>query len=126
MARILIVDDEHYCLEMLELLLSAHGHTVAMADSGDAALLYMRQNWHMIDMVLLDIMMPGKTGIDVLKEMRCIPELRGLKVIIQSGTSNQSYFKSAEKMGAAGCIIKPYKMKELTSIIDQTLSAIAA
>ena len=70
MKRILIVDDEKVVLDVLERILARLGYSTVVAHSGDTALELYAKEKNFFDLVLLDVLMPGKNGFQIAEEMR--------------------------------------------------------
>src|SRR5438046_10704327 len=79
MSRILIVEDEQHLAQGLRFNLAADDHDVEMVDTGEAALEQLLANPTRFDLVILDVMLPGITGFDVVADLRragqCMPVL---------------------------------------------------
>ncbi|MDO8525460.1 MAG: response regulator [Candidatus Omnitrophota bacterium] len=111
--KILVVDDEIDFLEMIKLRLEANGYTVVTAMNGTEALEKLTKEKPAA--VLLDILMPGMDGIDVLKKIR--EEDTRVPVFIITAFSNEERFKLANKFNASGFIVKTNDLqKEIQSI----------
>jgi len=112
---VLVVDDEETIRTIVEQGLSFFGYRVLKASSGEEALRIYSERGKEIDLVLLDLIMPGMSGV------RCFEELREMdpevKVIVMSG------YPIEEEMlrRATGSIMKPFGVKELLEIIKETL-----
>ncbi len=118
---ILLVDDEPSLLETGESLLSFLGYNVLTASSGEEALEIVKKEGKEIDIVVMDLMMPGIGGLKALKGMReLFPEL---KAIIASGLMDAASSREIIKSGAAGFIKKPYLVEELNVKIREILGA---
>ncbi|MGQ9786896.1 MAG: response regulator, partial [Anaerolineae bacterium] len=103
--RILVVDDEPAMVHYLSMILTRDGYEVLKAASGHEALAIVRQQSP--DLVLLDVMMPGMDGFQVLKELRASEEFRALPVIILTAlTAEQDIVRSFEE-GVTDYIDKP-------------------
>jgi two-component system chemotaxis response regulator CheY len=113
--KILVVDDDPLNCEILMELLSSEGYDVAMALSGDEALeVSRRERPHA---VLLDINMPGKSGLDILRELKSIvPET---PVVMLSGLYGEELVRKALREGAAGYITKPVHPLRLMELISK-------
>jgi len=103
MSRILVVDDEASIRESLEMILSYEDHEVLTAPSGDAGLRTLERET--VDLVLLDIRMPGRDGLDVLEEIR--RRWPDVLVIMVSGHATIEAAVDAAKKGAFHFIEKP-------------------
>jgi CheY-like chemotaxis protein len=121
MARILLIDDDHAVRTMLSLTLAHFGHTVIEAGNGREGLdLFKHAN---ADLVITDIVMPEKEGLEVLIELR---EKHGppVKVIAMSGGGRQKatdYLRLAKLMGAAKVLAKPFSNEALIAAINELL-----
>lgn len=83
--RILIVDDSDEIIAYFTEILEEHGYEYSVAQDGKTAIESMRQNRP--DLVLLDVMMPRKSGIAVFNKMKQDPELSGVPIVIVTGAS---------------------------------------
>jgi two-component system sensor histidine kinase/response regulator len=110
-ARVLVVDDEAMNRELLRDHLAACGHAVEEADSGEAALTSFRAARP--DVILLDLMMPGMDGFEVLRRLRAEPGATGLPIIVISSLSDhESRFRAIE-LSADDFLTKPVYLAEL-------------
>lgn len=116
--KVLVVDDEVDFLEMIKLRLEANNYEVVTAFDGKEALEKVKKDKP--DAVLLDVLMPGIDGIDVLKKIR--KENDKLPIFIITAFSNEERFKLANKFNASGFILKT---SDLQSEINNITSAIA-
>lgn len=103
--HILVVDDIDVNRDLLARQLSRQGHTVTVAEGGRRALDLMRRN--SFDLVLLDLMMPGISGLDVLKFMKADDQLRDLPVIVISALEEQDSAIRCIEAGAEDYLTKP-------------------
>ncbi len=102
---VLVVDDDHHDREILSRMLTRNGYEVVTADCGEAALelLTLRRP----DLVLLDVMMPGLTGFDVLKTIRMTRHDVHLPVIMVTEESERQNIAGAFREGASDYLTKP-------------------
>jgi CheY-like chemotaxis protein len=122
MARILLIDDDNSVRTMLRLTLTHFGHTVIEARDGREGLkLFPHAN---ADLLITDIVMPEKEGIEVLMELRKISP--PVKIIAISGGGRQNaatnYLKLAKQLGAAKVLEKPFSNEALIAAIDELLA----
>jgi DNA-binding response OmpR family regulator len=122
MARILIIEDDKAVRTMLGLTLTHFGHTVLEAGNGREGLeLFKRAN---ADLVITDIVMPEKEGLEVLIELRQ-KQVPLVKVIAISGGGRQhakDYLRMAKLMGAAKVLEKPFSTEVLIAAVNELLS----
>ena len=116
--RILVVDDSSYMRGVIKKILKANGYTdILEAPDGDSAVNLF--NKERPDMVLLDIVMPVKSGIDALRAIRASdPQAR---VVMVSAVGQDVIIKEALAMGASGFIIKPFDESEVQGAVQQAL-----
>lgn len=122
MAHILIIDDDKSLREMLRTALELDGHEVEDVSDGFAAIRRYGQN--PADLVITDIIMPGKDGIEIIFELhQANPDI---KIIALSGGGRieaTSYLGIAEKFGASRTFIKPFDYDELMAAVSELLTA---
>ena len=119
--RILLIDDEDAFRALIRRMLAAKGYEVTEAAAGDDALASYRQAPS--DLVITDIRMPGKDGLEVIRELRRHDHL--VKIIAMSGADPalvESYLKVAEVFGACRIIRKPFSQDELLSAVADALA----
>ncbi len=117
--RILVVDDERVNRLMLEKILSP-GYEVLLAENGDEALTVIKREKKVLSIVLLDLLMPGMDGYEVLETMQKDEELKKIPVIVL--TSDTSAEVRSLKMGAADFIPKPYDVADvILARIEKTI-----
>lgn len=114
--KILIADDEPDILEILEYNLTAEGHTVLKAKDGDEALIIAKQQHP--DLIILDVMMPRKTGMEVCQILRAQPEFAQTLIIILTALSDESSHVKGLEMGADDYVNKPISPKVLISRVN--------
>ena len=119
-ARILIVDDERGARSISQAVLTKEGYEVTPAESGEEAL-ELLQNDAGFDLVLLDMMMMGIDGLEVLKTMKSNPATARIRVIIASGLSEPEDMVQAFLAGASDYIIKPPHPLELIARVETQL-----
>jgi DNA-binding response OmpR family regulator len=125
LANILIIDDEQAVRKMLRMSLIRAGHEVAEAEDGEAGLREFRQNPP--DLVITDIVMPGKDGLETIMELwRENPDVR---IIAISGggarISTDLCLEHARIFGAVKTLSKPVDRQVLLSAIDEVLARTA-
>jgi DNA-binding NtrC family response regulator len=114
------VDDEKLIRDIGEELLSRSGCAVIRAESAEQALQIFREQREKIDLVLMDLGMPGMKGEQCLKQLKAIaPEVR---VIIASGYAGHKIAKAPEQFGAVGFLSKPYRLNQLLLEVRRMLS----
>jgi DNA-binding response OmpR family regulator len=117
--KVLIVDDEPNIVAALEYLLQRSHYEVLTAPDGDAALRQVEE--HVPDLVLLDVMMPSKSGYEVCQRMRERPEWRHIKIIMLSAKGREAEVSKGLSLGADLYVTKPFSNTELVARIDELL-----
>jgi CheY-like chemotaxis protein len=117
--NLLVVDDEQTCLTSVSLLFFGTKCNVIPAQGGNNALEYLHSNPKGVDVILLDLMMPGMNGITTLAEIRKNPLLQNIPVVLQTGVSSAEEISKAKMLGIDGYITKPYKKDSILPIIAQ-------
>ena len=122
--KILIADDEPNIVTALEFLLERNGYEVYIARNGEGALQLVEQ--HQPDLVLLDVMMPVKSGYEVCQRMRERVEWRNIKIIILTAKGRDVEVSKGLSIGADLYITKPFSTQELMAKINGLLGVGAA
>jgi len=102
--KILLAEDDRFLRRACETALSRRGLNVVAAGDGEEALALIRSERP--DLVLLDLLMPKKTGIEVLRTLKADPSLRDIPVLILSNSSRELEMQDAEALGVVGYLIK--------------------
>src|SRR5512135_3830209 len=113
--RVLVVDDEEPLRRLLKKELARKGFSVEAAPDGNAALEILKGNT--FDILLLDIIMPGIDGISLMKKLQADPAAPA--IIVLTGRATVETAVEAMKHGAYDYLTKPYKLEELTIIINR-------
>lgn len=122
--RILIIDDDREMIVLGRLILERDGFEVVSASSGQEGLEILQQSDHRVELVLLDIMMLGMDGWQVLKTIRSNEQLANLPVIMLTARhylENESEISNYEGM-FDGYVVKPFVVKDLMKKINSLLT----
>jgi len=120
-ARILVADDEPNILISLEYLLRREGHEVLLARDGQEALDQLRA--HRPQLLLLDVMMPRKSGFEVCSELRADEALRGTRVLMLTAKGRDTDIAKGLGVGADAYMTKPFSTRELAQKVAELLAA---
>jgi DNA-binding response OmpR family regulator len=118
--RILIVDDEPNIVISLEYLMKKEGFQVAVATDGEAAL--QQASSFAPDLILLDIMMPKKSGFEVCQALRADPALAAVRIIMLTAKGRETEVAKGLALGADAYITKPFSTKDLVLQIKSLLA----
>src|SRR6267378_5719826 len=116
---ILVIDDEAEIREGLELLLKTEGYAVAMADTAQSGL--ARLGEHPYDLLLLDVSLPDRNGIELLKDIR--RQDPHLPIVLITAYGSIEMARAAFKSGAMDYITKPWSNDELLAQVAQAVEA---
>jgi CheY-like chemotaxis protein len=116
---ILCADDDEDILSLVALRLERAGYEVMRAVDGEAAIAAARARRPAL--AVLDVMMPKRTGYEVLAELRADPSLRDLKVILLSARVQESDVERGMDAGADAYLAKPFKAPELVAKVQELL-----
>ncbi len=124
LARVLVVDDEELVRHAAKAILERAGYSLLLASDGAIALELLRQERGKIDLVLLDMSMPGKPGVEVLREIRLLDP--SLPVAIVSGYSEEEVAKRFGSHPICGFIQKPFTSSGLVEDVAELLKPVGA
>jgi len=117
---ILLIDDEEVIRELGKDVLDAYDYDAFVASHGDEGIKIFREHKDHIQLVILDMVMPGKNGKQVFRELRAIrPDV---KVLITSGHDEEEYFHEIFEEGAVGFLQKPFHHMEFMARIEESLN----
>ena len=120
--KVLIADDEPNILISLEFLMKREGHQVLLARDGDEALALIRSERPAL--VLLDVMMPRKSGFEVCQAVRADEALAGVKILMLTAKGRDTDVAQGLGVGADGYMTKPFSTKELAARVREMLAAV--
>lgn len=120
MPRILLIDDDDSVRTMLRLTLAQFGHTVVEASNGKEGLALFAAS--SFDLVITDIVMPEKEGLEVMMDLRKLqPQLKIIAISGGGRISAVDYLSIARFLGAAKVLAKPFSNEALQQAIDELL-----
>ena len=117
--KVLIADDEPNIVTSLEFLMKHSGYEVAIARNGEEALALVES--FLPDLVLLDVMMPRRSGYDVCQKMREHPEWAHIKIVMLSAKGREAEVSKGLAIGADDYVTKPFSNRELIAKIGGLL-----
>jgi len=121
MARILLIDDEPLVRRTLQLALENAGHSVATAEDGEGGMALARTLG--FDLMVIDVLMPGRDGLETIMEMR--REKPNLRILAISGCGHSSrvdFLKLARGLGATRTLEKPFLSGTLIATVGECLA----
>ena len=118
--KVLIVDDEPNIVLSLEFLMKKAGFEVAVARDGEEALAQVAAFGP--DLVLLDVMMPKKSGYEVCEILRADPARAGMKIVMLSAKGRDTEVAKGMALGADAYVTKPFSTKDLVAQVAGLLN----
>lgn len=118
---VLIAEDDESIVASLDFLMRRSGFRTAIARDGIAALLEARQR--LPDLVLLDVMLPGKSGLEVCTELRADARCAGMHVVMLTAKTAGGDAQRGFEAGADDYLLKPFSTRELLAKVNQLLAA---
>jgi DNA-binding response OmpR family regulator len=117
---ILVADDDEDILALVAFRLRRDGHEVVTAGNGEEALLRARERTP--DLFVLDVRMPGMTGLDVIRELRGSYEMKDVPVIFLTASVQEESIERGYQAGADDYVKKPFSPEELTRRVQALLA----
>jgi DNA-binding response OmpR family regulator len=111
--HILVAEDDRDIAELISHYLKKAGWTTHVAAAGDQALAYLRN--HAVEVVILDLMLPGMSGLDVCQALRADPATAGIPVIMLTARAEESDRIRGLELGADDYVAKPFSPNELVA-----------
>lgn len=118
--KILIADDEQNIVISLEFLMKREGFEVSIAVDGEEAVDRIRSEKP--DLVLLDVMMPKKSGFEVCQEIKADPALTSVKILMLTAKGRDTEVAKGLALGADAYMTKPFSTKELVEKVRSMLA----
>jgi DNA-binding response OmpR family regulator len=120
-ASVLVVDDEPNIVLSLEFLMRQAGYDVRVARDGDAALVAIAERAP--DLVLLDVMMPGRDGYEVCQAIRADPACASTRIVMLTARSREVEREKGLALGADDYVTKPFSTRALVERVQALLAA---
>jgi DNA-binding response OmpR family regulator len=117
MKKVLIVDDDHAILEAMQLAIEDEGYSVSVIADGNLAAVEAKKV--MPHIILLDLLLSGKDGTEVIAMLRKQKETKDIPVILLS--AHPTAAQTAKKCGATGFLAKPFDVDELLDIVQKNI-----
>lgn len=115
--KVLVIDDKKVIGDLFDFTLGYSGHEITVVDNAlDAINAIRKQDF---DVAFLDIVMPGKDGVEILQEIRTISP--NLPIIMMSGYSVEDKRSQATALGAVTCLKKPFEMEDVKKAIKTAI-----
>ena len=118
--KILIADDEQNIVISLEFLMKREGFEVLIANDGEEAVRRIRSDPP--DLVLLDVMMPKKSGFEVCQEIKADPALAAVRILMLTAKGRDTEVAKGLALGADAYMTKPFSTKELLAKVKDMLA----
>ena len=118
--RILLVDDDAAVRDSIAMVLEGAGFEVDQADQGATGMRLLRA--HEPDLVITDILMPQKEGIETIREIRALLPKTPIVAISGSAEPRADYLKMAQSFGASAVLAKPFDPMVLLNLVNRLLS----
>lgn len=115
--KILVVDDKKVIQDFFDFTLGFYGHQITVVQ--DPAEVISLIKGKAFDIAFLDMIMPDKNGVEVLKDIKAIAP--NLPVVMMSGYSVQDQKDEAVQLGAKGCLKKPFELEDIRRVIKQVI-----
>ncbi|MWD28823.1 response regulator [Aquicoccus sp. SCR17] len=119
--HVLLIEDEPNIIEAIRFILSRDGWEVDTHANGQDAVELVRRKSP--DLVILDVMLPGKSGYDILRELRSDPGSEGLPVLMLTARGQAKDRELAERIGASRFMTKPFSNADMLDAVRDLVSA---
>ena len=122
MTRVLIADDDDDIRELVAFKLAQKGYQVTSAADGPAALAAVEAEPP--DLAVLDVTMPGMSGLDVCRQLRANPDTADIAIILLTARAQEADVQAGFGSGADDYVVKPFSPRELLSRIEALLARV--
>jgi CheY-like chemotaxis protein len=118
--HLLVVDDEPFIGRIVRLEFEHGPYRVSVAPDGDAGLAFLRSHPD-VDLVLLDLNLPGRSGLEVLEQARDEPALARVRFVVLTAAGQSTYAERARALGAVAFLTKPFSPRKLARRVAEIL-----
>jgi DNA-binding response OmpR family regulator len=119
---VFVVDDDPLTLEVIQITLEREGFAVRAFEAAEPALAALAREAPVL--VLLDVRMPGQSGLDGLKAIKDSPNGATLPVLMLTGDGRLDRIVQAMQLGAAGYVMKPFQPRQLAAKVREALAGV--
>jgi two-component system, chemotaxis family, chemotaxis protein CheY len=120
MAQILTVDDSVTMRQMVKFTLARAGHEVD--EAGDVEQALRRALGQQYDLVVADVNMPGRNGIELVKALRALPQYKFIPILMLTTESDAELKQAGKAAGATGWVVKPFDPESLMAVVQKVLA----
>ena len=117
---ILAADDSASMRQIIQFSLSSAGFSVVVADDGRDALAKLKRQ--PVDMLITDLNMPNLNGIELIREVRTLPNYKFIPIVMLTTESSNDLKQAGKAAGASGWITKPFVAEQLVAVVNRFLS----
>lgn len=117
--RLLVVEDNTFNMRLIEDILEPLQHDIIEAKNGLDAVEMLRHERP--DLILLDVLLPGMNGIDVLKHIKGNPQLADIPVVVMTASGDSSVHRQCVEAGCNGFVLRPFTRKVLLDALKPHL-----
>ena len=122
MATILVIDDEEEIRKILQTILEEAGHEVSLAVNGAEGLSLFREE--PVDIVITDLIMPGKEGIETIRDLRAqFPDVKIIAISGRGGSYTNANLDRAVMIGADRSVAKPFGVSDILRVVGELVEA---
>ena len=123
MAKIVVIDDEIHVQRLIKIILDQQGHQVITASSGEEGVALIDAEAEAPDLILLDLMMPGVGGLQVLRTLKENPKTATVPVVLLTAVAQENVVLQGIKLGAKDYVRKPFHPQELAKRVGKQLGS---
>jgi CheY-like chemotaxis protein len=115
----MVIDDDLSTQLSISLMLKSYDYDVTILGSANEALSYLKINNNLVDVILLDLMLPDMYGVELLQRLKKIKKIKNIPIIIQTGIVDSEELENVIKLGACAYINKPFSEEVLKFNIEK-------
>lgn len=116
--HVLVIDDEPFIGRMIAFNFAQGPFRISTAEDGPSALAFLHAHPD-VELVMADVNLPGKSGLDVMEEARADASLPQVPWLVLTGTGDTTHLERARALGAAAIVTKPYSPRKLVRLVSK-------